>query len=163
MLKKNNIISTIFFDFDGVFTNNKVIVSQNGEESVICDRSDGLGLAMMRSLGIRMFILSTETNIVVGKRAEKLQIQCYQGLVNKLEKLTQIAAQHNVALENIAYIGNDINDIDCLSAVGLPVVVADGYPQVKEIAKIILSKNGGEGAVREFCEWLYNFIKKEDD
>lgn len=156
-------ISLVIFDFDGVFTNNKVIVSQNGDESVICDRSDGLGLSLIRSLGIKMLILSTETNLVVSKRAEKLRIQCQQGIDNKLERLIDIAKQYQIPLEKIAFIGNDINDLECLKAVGLPVVVADAYPQVKEIAKIILKKKGGEGAVREFCEYFYNTRQKEDE
>lgn len=148
-------IQLLVFDFDGVFTNNKVIVSESGEESVICDRSDGIGLAMLRSLGIEMIILSTESNKVVTKRAEKLKIQCRQGIPDKLVELHSIAMEYNISLDRMAYLGNDINDLDCLKAVGLPVVVADAYPQVKEIATLILKKNGGDGAVREFCEFLY--------
>jgi len=148
-------ITLVVFDFDGVFTNNKVIVSETGEESVVCDRSDGIGLSMIKSRGIKMLILSTEKNPVVSKRAAKLPIRCIQGVDNKKEKLIEIAAEWKIPLENIAFLGNDINDLECLRVVGLPVVVADAYPEVKKIAKIILTKKGGEGAVREFCELVY--------
>lgn len=153
----------VVFDFDGVFTNNKVIVSQNGDESVICDRSDGIGLALLRSIGLKMLILSTETNPVVSKRAEKLKLACYQGVENKLDSLNTIADEYQIPLEKIAFVGNDINDLDCLKVVGLPVVVADAYPQVKAVAKLILTKNGGDGAVREFCEYLYNTKNNKDE
>ena len=156
-------VKLVVFDFDGVFTNNKVIVSQNGDESVVCDRSDGLGLALLRSIGIKMLVVSTETNPVVSKRADKLKLACYQGVENKLDFLIKIADEYQIPLEKIAFVGNDINDLDCLKVVGLPVVVADAYPQVKAVAKLILTKNGGEGAVREFCEYLYNAINKKDE
>lgn len=151
-----NSIKLIVFDFDGVFTNNLVYISEDGKESVSCNRSDGLGLSMLRELGIDMMILSTEKNPVVKKRAKKLLIECHHGVVNKLEYLKKISSEKNIPFQNIAYLGNDINDLRCLLEVGLPVVVADAYPEVKEIAKIILTKKGGEGAVREFCEMLYN-------
>jgi YrbI family 3-deoxy-D-manno-octulosonate 8-phosphate phosphatase len=154
-------IQLVVFDFDGVFTNNKVIVSDAGSESVICDRSDGLGLSMIRSLGIKMLILSTETNPVVSHRANKLGLECIQGINDKLKKLIELSKERRISLDNTAFVGNDINDLDCLKAVGLPVVVADAYPQAKEAAKMILTHNGGEGAVREFCEWLFENQKPE--
>jgi len=149
-------IKLVCFDFDGVFTNNTVIVSEDGKESVICNRSDGMGLSMLRKIGIDMLILSTEKNQVVNQRAKKLLLECHQGVDNKLKYLKKLSFDKNILLKNIAFIGNDINDLDCLKSVGLSVVVADAYPQVKKVAKIILTKKGGEGAVREFCEILFN-------
>lgn len=148
----------VVFDFDGVFTNNKVIVSDEGKESVICDRSDGLGLKMLREKGVLLFILSTEKNLVVMHRAKKLGIDCIHGCENKLMELRKIAKTKKILFKEIAFVGNDINDLECLKNVGLPIVVADAYREVKDIAKIILKKKGGDGAVREACEYI--LIKK---
>jgi YrbI family 3-deoxy-D-manno-octulosonate 8-phosphate phosphatase len=157
LLKK---IKFVAFDFDGVFTNNKVIVSDDGHESVICNRSDSFGLSMLRKLGIEMVIISTESNPVVKARAKKLKLECYHNCSNKIAYLNKILAQKKISLENTAFVGNDINDKVCFDEVGVPVVVNDAYPQVKKLAKIILTKDGGEGAVREFCEMIYK-AKKE--
>lgn len=151
-----NTIKLVVFDFDGVFTDNRVIVSEDGKESVICNRSDGIGLSMLRKQGIEMIILSTEKNKVVEHRAKKLQLECHYNIDNKLKYLKLLLKQKGISLKNTAFLGNDINDYDCLKNVGLPVVVADAFPEVKKIAKIILTKKGGEGAVREFCELLSN-------
>jgi len=147
-------VKIVIFDFDGVFTNNQVIVSQKGDESVLCNRSDGLGLDMLRRFGIEMVIISTEKNPVVRMRADKLKIKCYYDCPDKLALLKEVLLEKKISLAKTAYVGNDINDLSCLEAVGLPVVVADAYPAVKKAAKIILKKKGGHGAVREFCEIL---------
>lgn len=152
-------LKMVFFDFDGVFTTNQVIVFGNGSEGVLCLRSDGFGLDMLRELKIEMIIVSTEKNPVVEKRARKLKLVCYSGLENKFKKLKEIANRKKISLAHVAYLGNDINDIECMKNVGLSVAVADAYPEVKKIAKIILNKKGGKGAVREFCELIYNVRK----
>lgn len=154
-----NSIKLIVFDFDGVFTNNLVYISEDGKESVSCNRSDGIGLSMLRALGIDMMILSTENNLVVKQRAKKLLLECHHGIDNKLEYLKKLSEERNIPLQNIAYLGNDINDLGCLLEVGLAVVVADAYSEVKAVAQIILKKNGGDGAVREFCELIYKSKK----
>lgn len=154
-------VKLVVFDFDGVFTNNQVVVSEDGKESVICSRSDGLGLRRLEEAGVQTFILSTETNNVVIQRARKLKIECFAGADNKLEKLKQEARIRRLSLESVAYIGNDINDIDCLKAVGFPVVVADAWPESVPCAKLVLTRKGGEGAVREFCDlvWKAQFVR----
>lgn len=155
-----NNIKLIVFDFDGVFTNNLVYINEDGKESVVCNRSDGIGLSMLRKIGIEMIILSTEKNPVVKQRANKLLLECHHGVENKLEYLKTISRDKKIPFQCIAYLGNDINDLECLKAVGLAVVVADAYSEVKQVAKIILSKKGGDGAVREFCEMIYKSKKK---
>jgi YrbI family 3-deoxy-D-manno-octulosonate 8-phosphate phosphatase len=149
-----------FFDFDGVFTNNQVIVSQDGTESIICNRADGLGLRRLESVNITPIIISTEVNPVVSIRAKKLCIKCIQGCENKLTVLKDQLNKRNASLKNVAYIGNDINDESCLKVVGLPVVVADAFEEIKPLARLVLSKKGGKGAVREFCDHVF-FIKSE--
>ena len=148
-------IKAIAFDFDGVFTDNRVYVMQTGEEAVVCDRSDGMGISMLRKVGIPLIIISTEKNPVVAVRAAKLNIDVLQGIENKLPVLSQWAAENQLSIEQVAFIGNDINDVDCLNAVGLGIAVADAYPVAVDAADYVLTKNGGQGAVREIADlWL---------
>ena len=150
-----NLIKLVVFDFDGVFTDNRVIIDQDGKESVICNRSDGLGLNRLRELGIRILILSTEKNNVVSKRALKLKVECIQGVENKESELINWVKKNKIDLSNTAFVGNDINDIPALQIVGFPILVADAFDEVLPFAKLKLSKNGGDGAVRELCDLIY--------
>lgn len=153
-------IKIVFFDFDGVFTNNKVIVSEDGKESVICDRSDGIGLSLLNSINIKTAIISMEKNPVVKIRAKKLNIDCFSGCSNKYELLLDIIKKKNISINQVAYVGNDINDLTCIEKVGLPVAVKDAYPEVISKSKIILKKKGGHGAVRELCDLIYKIHKR---
>jgi YrbI family 3-deoxy-D-manno-octulosonate 8-phosphate phosphatase len=144
----------VVFDFDGVFTTNQVLISQDGAESVLCWRGDGLGLAALKKIGIELLVVSTEKNPVVKQRCKKLDLRCIQGCDNKVEILKQEAAKLGIALENIAFMGNDINDKDCLTKVGLPVCVADAHKDVIKYAKLVIKSFGGYGAVRELCDFI---------
>lgn len=148
-------IRLVIFDFDGVFTDNAVWISEQGIEMVRCNRSDGLGLRRLREVGVEAMIVSTEVNPVVSVRAKKLKIACEQGVEDKGVFLEQLRQDRNLEWEEIAFVGNDINDAPCLEKVGLPVVVADAWDEVKPLAKWTLSRNGGQGAVREFCDTLW--------
>jgi N-acylneuraminate cytidylyltransferase len=151
-------IDLVVFDFDGVFTDNRVIVLQDGREAVICNRSDGMGVSLLKKQGMKMLVLSTETNPVVAARCQKLGLDYVHGIENKLEKLRALAAERDIPLSRIAYLGNDVNDLECLRAVGLAVVPADAHLAVHSFAKLKLNNRGGEGAVREFCDFmLLNF------
>ena len=141
------------FDFDGVFTDNRVWVNERGEESLAFSRSDGLGLRRLEEVGVRPLIVSMERNPIVGARAEKLGAECVQGVDDKLKVVRQHAGDE---LDDVAYVGNDINDAECLRAVGLPVVPADAWPEVKVLARWVLTRGGGEGCVREFCDAVWN-------
>jgi len=154
-------IQMVVFDFDGVFTDNRVLVMQDGTEGVFCSRADGFGLAALRSAGVQSLVISKEVNPVVGERCKKLRIPCIQGCDNKQEVLTREIRQLGISLERVAYVGNDINDIECLEIVGLPVCVADAWPPVKEFSKIVTKAKGGYGAVREFCDFIVD-IKNEN-
>jgi len=148
-------IKAIVFDFDGVFTDNRVIVSEDGKESVICNRSDGIGLEIIRNLEIPMKIISTEKNPVVAKRAEKLKLSVTYGVDDKLAELKKYSNETDIEISDFAYIGNDINDLQSMEKVGFPVAVADAVEEIKLISTLILTKKGGDGAVREFCELIY--------
>jgi 3-deoxy-D-manno-octulosonate 8-phosphate phosphatase (KDO 8-P phosphatase) len=143
------------FDFDGVFTDNRVWVNEAGDELLAFSRSDGLGLRRLDEIGVRYLIVSTEPNPIVSARAVKLNAECRQGVDDKLAVLFEETEQLGVGLEETAYVGNDVNDADCLRAVGVPVVPADAWPEVRGLARWVLSRAGGAGCVREFCDAVW--------
>jgi YrbI family 3-deoxy-D-manno-octulosonate 8-phosphate phosphatase len=139
-------------DFDGVHTADRVVVDQNGVEAVEVNRSDGMGVARLRRAGIPMLILSSETNPVVQARATKLGVDAVTGCDDKLRVLCDWALGHGVDLADVAFLGNDVNDVACLRAVGWPVVVADAHPDARAASPIVLRRHGGDGAVRELAD-----------
>lgn len=152
LLAKLNATKFVAFDFDGVLTDNRVFVFEDGKEAVVCSRGDGWGIKMMREYGIPMAIISTEVNPVVTARAKKLKIPCTQSCEDKVQALESFLSALNLSLEDAAFVGNDLNDLPLLNRVGLAVAVGDAVDEVKQAADIVLSKNGGFGAVREFCD-----------
>ncbi len=142
----------VVFDFDGVFTDNRVLVGEDGRESVLCTRGDGHGVELLRRAGIGSMILSTEPNPVVAARAAKLKMDCVHGSRDKGASLDEILRARGLAASEVAYVGNDINDQGCLERVGVPICVADAHPSVRPLAKIVTRRRGGEGAVREVCD-----------
>lgn len=147
-------VQALVLDFDGVFTNNKVFVFQDGREAVLCDRSDGLGINQLAKNGLMILILSTESNPVVQARADKLGIPCLHGLQEKGAILQDWLEERNIDPFQVVYVGNDINDLSCMALVGCAIAVADAHPRVLEAADLILKHNGGEGAIREVCELI---------
>jgi N-acylneuraminate cytidylyltransferase len=144
----------VVFDFDGVMSDNRVWVGGGGEELVACNRSDGLGLAMLRSLGLDLLVLSTETNPVVGARCRKLALPCEQGIADKAARLRSLLLERSIPASDVIYVGNDINDLACMRLVGCGVAVADAHPDVLRAADLTLTCAGGHGAVRELCDRL---------
>jgi YrbI family 3-deoxy-D-manno-octulosonate 8-phosphate phosphatase len=155
-------VHTIIFDFDGVFTDNKVWVDLDGREWVCCDRADGLAMDLLRSAGRRglvdaeVFILSTETNPVVRERAAKIRIDCFQGVFDKLafvrDRLSIRFPDVVDPYAGVVFLGNDLNDVPLLRRVGWAVAPADAHPLVQSIADVVLPENGGESFVRSFVE-----------
>lgn len=167
-------IHTVAFDFDGVFTDNKVWVDQDGHESVRCDRGDGLAFDLVRAfqrrgrLAAKFFILSTETNPVVFARAKKLNIGCHQGVGGKLGFMTEhLAARlsdHADPFAGLVYLGNDLNDLPLMHRAGYTVAPMDAHPLICDIAHLVIQKRGGDGFVRAFIERLLgiNQLTKEE-
>jgi YrbI family 3-deoxy-D-manno-octulosonate 8-phosphate phosphatase len=145
-------IGLVAFDFDGVFTDDRVYVLQDGTEAVCCFRGDGLGLRKLERLGIASVIISTESNPVVSQRARKLKIRCIQDCRDKRAALEDLVAELGITLNEVAFVGNDINDRACLRCVGLPVVVRNAHPDVVPLALYRTRTAGGQGAVREICD-----------
>ena len=133
-------------------TDNKVIIDENGKESVMCNRSDGWGIKLLKENGIETVCISSEKNNVVKNRCLKLEIEFYTEVYQKGDKIKYISKKKGIPLKNIAYIGNDINDIPALKLVGLPIVVNDANIDAIEHSKIILNSKGGNGAILEFAK-----------
>lgn len=154
-------LQAVIFDFDGVLTDNKVYVDQNGIESVRCDRSDGHGISELKKAGIPVLILSRELNPVVKARCEKLGVECIHGEQDKAKRLQEVAKDKGWDLNNLIFVGNDIPDIEVMKLVGYGISVADAHPEVIQNADAVLTKAGGQGAVRELCDLVLQKGTKE--
>ncbi|PZQ91940.1 MAG: acylneuraminate cytidylyltransferase [Leifsonia xyli] len=145
-------VDVVVTDFDGVHTDDRVLVSEDGIEFVTVNRSDGMGVAQLLAAGVPVLILSTERNRVVAARARKLGVEVLHGVDDKVAALEVWAADAEVPLDRIAYLGNDVNDLGCLELVGWPVVTPGAHPLVRAAARVVLDRAGGDGAVRELAE-----------
>ena len=156
-----NNIDAFVFDFDGVLTNNLVYLNQEGVESVVCSRADGLAFDVLRKLKKPTFILSTEKNSVVTMRAKKLKIQALQGIKNKADALSSLSESKGYDLSRILYVGNDLNDFHAMKICGYSACPVDSHVKIKELSNIVLNTRGGEGIVRELLEDVFglDFIK----
>lgn len=154
-------LKLVAFDFDGVFTDNMVYTFEDGAEAVRCFRGDGIGLKKLRQKGVQAIIISSETNPVVAARAAKLGVRCLQGINDKRSSLETIVREQNLAWNQIAFVGNDINDFDCLRIVGAPVVVQDAHPDVISAAIYQTNARGGYGAVREICDMIIDAMSTD--
>ena len=147
-------IDLIVYDFDGVMTDNRMIVFQDGTKAVIVNRADGLGVDRFRSLGIPQLILSTETNPVVKARAAKLRLEVIASCQNKKNALKSYCTENGYALNKVMYVGNDLNDLEAMTIVGFPVAPADAHPKIKKIAKLITEAKGGGGVIKEVSDHM---------
>ena len=121
---------------------------------MLCNRSDGLGLGMLREAGIDAAVVTAEMNPVVLRRCEKLKLECVQVPKEKLPALKQLLAAKKVDPAQVAYVGNDVNDLPCMNHVGCSIAVADAWPTVLGAASVVTTRRGGLGAVREVCDWF---------
>jgi len=147
-------IKTILFDFDGVMTNNMVILNLDGSESVQCSRYDGFGISRVVNLGLYVAVLTSERVPLAKKRCEKLHIPCFDGLNDKLEFATKLLSEQGLNLNDSCFIGNDINDLSLLESVSFPIVTCDSHPSVHKNHFYVTSVPGGFGCVREVCDLI---------
>jgi N-acylneuraminate cytidylyltransferase len=145
-------VELLVMDFDGVLTDNRVWVDQEGREMVAANRSDSLWINLLREKGVQIFVLSKETNPVVAARCRKMNVPYIQGEDDKETALKKLLAECAIEPAHSVYCGNDINDLPCFPLVGWAVAVADSVPEVARQANFVLSRPGGHGAVRELCE-----------
>jgi 3-deoxy-D-manno-octulosonate 8-phosphate phosphatase (KDO 8-P phosphatase) len=142
-------------DVDGVLTDAGMYYGPDGEVLKKFNTRDGMGLARVREAGITVAIISGEDSAIVYARAAKLHIEdVYCGASNKRLAVDELCAKHGLDLDQVAFIGDDLNDLPALECVGLACAVADAVQPVKSVAHLITDRRGGDGAVRELCEFL---------
>ena len=168
-MNKNNMpnwdeVGLIIFDFDGIFTNNKVFVNNSGEEYVCCSRADGLAFDILRKFinlnkwNLKYLILSKEENSVVSCRAKKLSIPCFHGIDDKLTFIKEYIKNENLILNSISnkfiYLGNDLNDLSSIEMSDFSIAPKDAHPIILKSVDLVLPFEGGDGFVRNFIERL---------
>jgi 3-deoxy-D-manno-octulosonate 8-phosphate phosphatase (KDO 8-P phosphatase) len=151
-------IKAVIFDFDGVFTDNNVIIDSDGKEYVTCSRLDGIGLSKLRALKIPHCIISSETDNVVSRRAKKLKIEVFQGVQDKMKKASDWLNYYNLKFEDMLFLANDENDIPLLKLSGLAVGVSDAHVSLNNQIDFKTRKRGGAGAVREVCDLMHSAL-----
>ncbi len=147
-------VRLLVMDFDGVLTDNRVWVGEDGREMVAANRSDSLGLYILRQAGVETLVLSMETNPVVAARCKKMKVDFIQGVNEKADVLQKLLADRHIDPAEVVYVGNDVNDLSCFPLVGWAVAVADAMPAVAAKADHILTQPGGHAAVRELCDLI---------
>ncbi len=148
-------IKMIISDVDGVLTDGKIIIGNNGEELKAFNSQDGMGINLAQKLGIRFAVITGRISRIVEIRAEELNIKdVYQDVDNKVEVFKLLMDKYSICNEEIAYIGDDLNDLPILNRAGLAATVADGVKKVKDAADYIATRKGGEGAVREIIDFI---------
>jgi len=154
-------LDALVFDFDGVLTNNQVYVNENGKESVVCSRADGLAFDVLRKLSMPAYIVSTEKNLVVSARAKKIKIPVLQGVGDKVKVIQDLSIKDKFDLKKILYVGNDLNDYKAMQLCGYSACPSDSHKKIKSISSIVLNNKGGYGVVRELLEEVFklDFIK----
>jgi len=145
----------LILDFDGVMTDDRVWVDQDGREMVAARRAAGLGLERLLKLtGVQVLVMSKETNPVVAARCAKLKLDVLQNVGDKVSALNKLFLERGLNAEDVIYVGNDLNDLPCFPLVGFAAAPADAFPAVRQSADLVLQNPGGFGAVRELCELL---------
>jgi 3-deoxy-D-manno-octulosonate 8-phosphate phosphatase (KDO 8-P phosphatase) len=153
-------IQMIVFDVDGVLTGGQIVFGQAGEVMKFFHAQDGLGIAAAHKVGLKTAIITCRKSDIVRLRSTELEVtSVYQGVGNKLEGLTGLLDQYRLTRGQIAYVGDDLNDLPVLSQVGLACAVSNAVGEVKECAHYVAEKAGGQGAVREIIEMI---LKAQD-
>jgi 3-deoxy-D-manno-octulosonate 8-phosphate phosphatase (KDO 8-P phosphatase) len=161
--KKIENIKIILTDSDGVLTDTGVYYSEKGEELKRFSIRDGMGIERLRKhLGIETIIVTGEGSGAVVGRAKKLKLnEYYLGVKDKLKVLDEVLRKNGLTKDNVAFIGDDINDYEIMQQVGLSASPADGMSYVKSIADYVCENKGGQGAFREFAELIIAFLSKK--
>jgi N-acylneuraminate cytidylyltransferase len=155
LAKKLKKVKALVMDVDGVLTDAGMYYSETGDELKKFNTRDAQGIELLLKKRFLVAIITKEKTKLVEQRAKKMKIKdVFQGVGNKLSCLKKFASTHNLALDEIAYIGDDINDLDVLKSAGLSITVNDATDKVKKVSDYVTKNKGGCGAVREVCELL---------
>ncbi|MFQ6108097.1 MAG: KdsC family phosphatase [Candidatus Aminicenantales bacterium] len=156
-------IRMIVMDVDGTLTDGTLLVLPDGEELKSYNVRDGTGILLAHLAGLKTGIITGKISKSLSKRAEKLRIfEIYQGILDKKKALEEILSKHDLTPDEIAYIGDDLGDLEVLKSVGLAGAVADAHPEIKRHCHFLCSNPGGKGAVREFIEFILEAQEKWD-
>jgi 3-deoxy-D-manno-octulosonate 8-phosphate phosphatase (KDO 8-P phosphatase) len=151
-------IKILISDVDGVMTDAGMYYSETGDELKKFNTRDGMGISMLRRAGYRVAIVTSENTKIVERRAAKLKVtDLVQGTRDKVGAVDSILKRHSLSWEEVAYIGDDINDLDVMKRVGVAITPADGVASNKKIAHWVTKAKGGGGCVREICDVLLKF------
>ena len=148
-------IKLLVLDVDGVLTSGQIIFGRDGELMKKFHAQDGLGITLAHKANLNVAIITGRQSQMVHLRSAELNIKdVYQGAMSKTEALAHLMAKYNLALDQVAYVGDDLNDLPVMIRVGLPCAVANAAPEVKQYAKLVTNHAGGNGAVREVIEYI---------
>ena len=152
--EKCNLVKLVVSDVDGVLTDGGMFYSKSGEEFKKFNTRDGMGVELLKQNRINTIFLTKENSKVSRSRAKKLQTKIYFGIENKEKKLKEICKNLKINLENVGYIGDDVNDLTAMKLVGFSGSPNDAVVKIKKIANYICKNNGGDGAFREFADLI---------
>jgi YrbI family 3-deoxy-D-manno-octulosonate 8-phosphate phosphatase len=156
-IKKIKMLAT---DIDGVLTDSGMYYSESGDEMKKFSTRDGMGLVLLRNAGYKLAIITSEDTKIVERRAAKLKItDLFQGARDKVAAMEVLMKRHSLTWDEVAYIGDDVNDLEVMKRAGFAATPADGTDQNKKVAHYITKKKGGEGCVREICDLLLEVRK----
>jgi N-acylneuraminate cytidylyltransferase len=159
--KKSKKITHVVLDVDGVFTDGTITYTKDGEHTKSFDMRDGMGLEILRQFNIEVMVMTSEDSKLVAKRMQKLKIEhVFLGVKDKYSLLQHISKKQEFSLNNVAYIGDDVNDLTNICSVGWSLTPNNATDIVKRHADIVLSKNSGSGAIREACQFIMNYNKR---
>ncbi len=164
LMEKASHVKLAVFDVDGVLTDGKLILGESGNEYKSFHVRDGHGLVMLLESGCNIAVITARSSKIVAERMESLGIKyVYQGEKDKGARLMKLIEELGLAREQIAYVGDDVIDLPAMTKVGLAIAVADARPEVKEHANWVTEDQGGQGAVREVCEFIMKAQGKFDE
>ncbi|MDN3666495.1 cytidylyltransferase domain-containing protein [Algibacter miyuki] len=159
--KKSAEITHVVLDVDGVFTDGTITYTKDGEHTKGFDMRDGMGLEILRQFNVKVMIMTSENSELVARRMEKLKIEnVYLGVKDKYSLLQNIIIEENISISNVAYLGDDVNDLTNICSVGWSLVPNNATDVVKANADVVLSKNSGAGAIREACQFIMTYNKR---
>lgn len=159
--KKSDRITHVVLDVDGVFTDGTISYTKDGEHTKSFDMRDGMGLEILRQFGVEVMVMTSEDSQLVAKRMEKLKIDnTFLGVKDKFTLLNKIVMEKGISLNNVAYLGDDVNDLTNICSVGWSLTPNNATDVVKRHADVVLSKDSGAGAIREACQFIMNYNKR---
>lgn len=148
-------LQLVAFDVDGVFTDGRFLMDEDGRELKVFDTQDGYGIRRLADSGCKIAIITGRRSGAVSARMRELDVpDVIQGCRNKLHSLQKLCSQYNLELDQVAYVGDDVPDLDALKAAGLGIAVANAVDALLENADIVTTRSGGRGAVREICDFI---------